>query len=539
MALSSDSWRGLAIATFILLGWIISVCLHEFGHAVVAYWGGDQTVKDKGYLTLNPLKYSDFSYSLIYPLFFLMLGGIALPGAAVYINTWLLRSRLWQSAVSAAGPLATALVAVLLSHPFRLGLSSENWFWTALACLTSLQVVALCFNLLPVPSLDGFGILEPWLPRSWQPSLRQWRRYGFLALIVILWTVPVAQQVFWGFVGTISRELGVPPDLMATGYSLFHQSSRLLFVVVLVIVLIFRKLLSRPQSTDASDTQSLEAKLAAYDQAIASKKPTTADLWFGKGCILGELKRYQEAVESYDRALELQPKNPESCWLNRAIALYEIGRDEEAVESYEQALKLKTPSPDDWYFYGLMLSGLDRYEDAINSYKRALETKPEDAEIWYQQGQALYWLGQQDDAIASYDKAVYLQPEFAQAWFRRGLVFNQLQQFPRALKSFEQALKIQADSPAVLAAKGFTLMQLDQYEDAITAHEQSVEIDPNDAHAWYNKACCHAHQGQVSPAIESLKQAVQLNPEPTREIAIDDPDFEELHQEPAFRKLIY
>jgi tetratricopeptide (TPR) repeat protein/Zn-dependent protease len=540
MAPDSNSLGAIAVAVFILLGWIISVCLHEFGHAVVAYWGGDKTVKDKGYLTLNPLKYSDFSYSLIYPLFFLMLGGVALPGAAVYINTSLLRSRVWQSAVSAAGPLATALVAVLLAQPFRLGLASENWFWVALACLASLQVVALCFNLLPIPSLDGFGILEPWLPRSWQPSLRQWRRYGFLALIVILWTVPVAQQVFWGLVGTISRELGVPSDLMATGYSLLHHSSRLLFVVVLVVVLMFRKLLSRPPfSPDTSDTQSLEAKLAAYDQAIASKKPTAADLWFARGCVLGELKRYPEAVASYDRALELQPQNPESCWLNRAIALYEIGRDEEAVESYEQALKLKTPSPDDWYFYGLMLSGLDRYEEAIDSYKKALETKPEDAEIWYQQGQALYWLGQHDEAIASYDKAVYLQPDFAQAWFRRGLVFNQLQQYPRALKSFEQALEIQADSPAVLAAKGFTLMQLDQYEDAIAAHEQSVKIDPNDAHAWYNKACCHAHQGQISPAIESLKQAVLLNPEPTREIAIDDPDFEELHQDPAFRQLIY
>ena len=134
--------------------------------------------------------------------------------------------------------------------------------------------MALCFNLLPVPSLDGFGILEPWLPRSWQPSLRQWRRFGFLALIAILWTVPTAQQVFWGLVGTISRELGVPPDLMATGYALLHESGRLLFVVVLVFVLIFRRMLSRPQSADASDTQTLEAKLAAYNQAIASKKLT-------------------------------------------------------------------------------------------------------------------------------------------------------------------------------------------------------------------------------------------------------------------------
>ncbi len=540
MAFGSETWSTLAVAILILLGWIASVCLHEFGHAILAYWGGDQTVKDKGYLTLNPLKYSDIAYSLIYPLVFLMLGGIALPGAAVYINTSLLRSRVWQSAVAAAGPVMTGLLAVLLALPFRLGLASEHWFWSALACLTSLQVVALCFNLLPMPSLDGFGVLEPWLPHSWQPFLQPWRRYGFWVLIVILWTVPAAQHFFWGLVGIISGELGIPSNLMATGYALFRQSSRLLFAVVLVIVLMFRKILPSPpaSSSDIPDTQSLEEKLATYDQALVTGQ-STAELWFGRGCILGELKRYQLAVESYDRALKLRPNNPESCWLNRAIALYEIGRDEEAVESYEEALKLKTPSPDDWYFYGLMLSGLDRYEGAITSYDKALEGQPDNPELWYEKGQALYWLGACDDAITSYDRAVYLRPDFAQAWFRRGLVLNQLQQYPRALKSFEHALKIQADSPAVLAAKGFTLMQLDEYEDAITAHEQSVQMDPSDAHAWYNKACCHARQGQVSPAIESLKQAVQLNPEPTREIAIDDPDFEELHQDPAFRQLIY
>ena len=47
------------VITFIvvIVGWIFSLCLHEFSHAVVAYYGGDTSVKDKGYLTFNPLKY--------------------------------------------------------------------------------------------------------------------------------------------------------------------------------------------------------------------------------------------------------------------------------------------------------------------------------------------------------------------------------------------------------------------------------------------------------------------------------------------------
>src|SRR5262249_25868997 len=82
--------------------WIFSVCLHEFGHAIVAYYGGDTSVREKGYLTFNPLKYTHPVYSLLMPVIFMMLGGIGLPGGAVYINDQALRSRQWRTAVSLA-----------------------------------------------------------------------------------------------------------------------------------------------------------------------------------------------------------------------------------------------------------------------------------------------------------------------------------------------------------------------------------------------------------------------------------------------------
>ncbi|MEO0540050.1 MAG: site-2 protease family protein, partial [Cyanobacteria bacterium P01_A01_bin.105] len=107
--------RELTFTLVVFAGWVVSVCLHEFGHAVVAYWGGDTSVKDKGYLTLNPLKYTNPGLSFVMPLMFLLLGGIPLPGAAVYINQRQLRSRTWKSAVSAAGPIATLGCAVAIA----------------------------------------------------------------------------------------------------------------------------------------------------------------------------------------------------------------------------------------------------------------------------------------------------------------------------------------------------------------------------------------------------------------------------------------
>ena len=69
------------------------------------------------------------------PLLFLLIGGLGLPGGAVYIDRSRLRSRHWSSAVSLAGPLSNALLAVLPALPFRLGLAGDGGIWPGLAFL--------------------------------------------------------------------------------------------------------------------------------------------------------------------------------------------------------------------------------------------------------------------------------------------------------------------------------------------------------------------------------------------------------------------
>src|SRR5919197_3167209 len=103
----------------VLFGWIFSLCLHEFSHALVAYFSGDTTVREKGYLTFNPLKYTHPLFSIVLPLLFLVMGGIGLPGGAVYIERWRIRNRFLLSAVSLAGPLANLLLAIILGIILR------------------------------------------------------------------------------------------------------------------------------------------------------------------------------------------------------------------------------------------------------------------------------------------------------------------------------------------------------------------------------------------------------------------------------------
>jgi Zn-dependent protease len=206
----------------VLLGWVFSLCLHEFSHAAVAYAGGDTTVRDKGYLTFNPLKYTHPVYSLAIPLLFLALGGIGLPGGAVYIETWRLRSRAWKSAVSLAGPAANLVLAILLGIVLGAAPVSPEGVWPALSFLAFLQVSAVVLNLIPLPPFDGFNAVEPYLPDGLRRGLAQISGLLPWAVFFLLWYVPEVYETFWTTVVGLTDALKVPLDLVQRGLNDFR-----------------------------------------------------------------------------------------------------------------------------------------------------------------------------------------------------------------------------------------------------------------------------------------------------------------------------
>ena len=205
----------------VLIGWIFSLTLHEFSHAVVAYRGGDYSVKDKGYLTFNPLKYTHPVYSILLPLVFLLLGGIGLPGGAVYIETWRLYSRKWETAVSLAGPASNLLLAVLLGLLLRFAPVTETGIWPGLAFLAWLQVFAALFNLLPLPPFDGYGALRPHLSPEWNERMAAFSQISMFVVFAVFWYVPLVGSLFGRLVGLIAHLIGIPINLVALGQSQF------------------------------------------------------------------------------------------------------------------------------------------------------------------------------------------------------------------------------------------------------------------------------------------------------------------------------
>lgn len=215
---------GVGVFAFVFIGWIVSLCLHEWGHAATAWAGGDQSVEERGYLTLNPLRYTNPLLSIVMPLVFLAMGGIGFPGGAVYVNPGALRGPLWRAAVSAAGPAMNlaCLIAIGLVVSMIDKYDNPGPFVAALGFLAFLQATAFVLNLLPVPGLDGFGILQAVLPDRTRAAVA---RFGGLTLIVFLVIMIAAPQVLmpvWGAALALCDVVGVSRESIVAGLEQFR-----------------------------------------------------------------------------------------------------------------------------------------------------------------------------------------------------------------------------------------------------------------------------------------------------------------------------
>jgi Zn-dependent protease len=227
-----DASRFTTLLFAALMAWLLCVCVHEFSHALIAYFGGDKSVRDKGYLTLDPTRFIDPVFSLLLPAVVLLVGGLPLPGGAVMIEERALRSRKWSIYVSAAGPVSNFVLFLLFSLPLHpllglvdpptaLGQVQPTWVYFC-GAMAYLNFIATLFNLIPVPPLDGYRLIEHLLRPETQWKMRQPQNamMAFGLLFMAFW---VFKDVVWipfeFLLGGVGSALGLPLYLLADGFN--------------------------------------------------------------------------------------------------------------------------------------------------------------------------------------------------------------------------------------------------------------------------------------------------------------------------------
>jgi Zn-dependent protease len=179
-----------------LVALVLSICVHEFGHAFVADKLGDPLPRSQGRVTLNPLAHIDPIGTLLLPLVAIFSGPALGWGKPVQISlsprhiTRKISIRTAHALVAIAGPAMNVLFAILLSAIFLFLVRYAAYRELAIGIAGVIQMnIGLClFNLLPIPPLDGGAILARFVPRRHDNILDGLNRYGFIILFALLMT---------------------------------------------------------------------------------------------------------------------------------------------------------------------------------------------------------------------------------------------------------------------------------------------------------------------------------------------------------------
>ncbi len=175
------------LITFVIL--IFSAIVHEVSHGLMAEKLGDDTAREEGRITLNPIPHIDPFGSILLPLVLLSFGSPIIFGAAkpVPVNFNNLRDpKRGMALVSLAGPLSNFALAILFVMPIKLGLTNVISYPILLKAIL-INLVLGTFNLVPIPPLDGSKILASLAPDAWLAKILSLERYGFILVLVFLY----------------------------------------------------------------------------------------------------------------------------------------------------------------------------------------------------------------------------------------------------------------------------------------------------------------------------------------------------------------
>lgn len=183
-------------------GVLVAITFHEFAHGYAAYKLGDNTAKNEGRLSLNPLDHLDPVGTLM-----LLFAGFGW-GKPVHVNpiqyTRKISMEKGEAIVSVAGPLTNMILALVLaliygalvkfaSIEFLLS-NVGNIIKVILASAISINIGLGVFNLIPLPPLDGSKIIMPFLPYN----AKQWFRSNeqiFYIIFVVIWITGIASLI--------------------------------------------------------------------------------------------------------------------------------------------------------------------------------------------------------------------------------------------------------------------------------------------------------------------------------------------------------
>jgi len=247
----------------------------------------------------------------------------------------------------------------------------------------------------------------------------------------------------------------------------------------------------------------------------------------------------QQVDQLKEEIAELQTlPQSDSIWdlLAQGNAYYYAEQYEDAKDIYDRILNLNPNDPSTLMSRGVAYGQLERYDKALTDFNRSLELSPDDPGTLSARGATYSKLERYDGALADLNCSLELRPDDPDTFYNRGLTYYKLERYDESLADYNRSLELRPDHPSVLCNRGITYITLERYDEALADLNRSLELRPDDPGTLYNLACLFSLWGKTDDALNYLGNAIYKDNK-YREDARADKDFDNIHNDPRFKKL--
>jgi Flp pilus assembly protein TadD len=238
-----------------------------------------------------------------------------------------------------------------------------------------------------------------------------------------------------------------------------------------------------------------------------------------------------EPAQFVDKAISLLEDDP-SAWeyetrsvIRAAAVEVEANRDRSAHGYYVLALQYMRES---------------NYNAAESLFKRAIAANPDWSWPYVGLGNLLggFSLGRTEEAVAALRKAAELDPAWSRPHDSLAIILRMAGRIDEAGVAALRALELAPDNIATNTNYANLLVVLGRFDEAEHYYRRAIEIDPAHPKPYYNLACVFSLEGDVDRAVEYLERAIKVSGSLRLE-ARNDPDFDQIREVEAFRRLVY
>lgn len=295
-----------------------------------------------------------------------------------------------------------------------------------------------------------------------------------------------------------------------------HQAGRLTEAEA-----IYRKVLAR----NASNAEALHllgcvaGQLRRLDEAIdligraVKVAPGRAQFYGNLGLFLRAAGRRNEAIECYQRVLALEGDNQDDAWCQLGTLSVEAGDLARAAECYEHATRINPAHFDAWNNLAGVRWRMGCLTESAAACNRALSINPNAAHAHGNLGNILLSQGKIDEAIQSFERAIHLNPNLAAAHNDLGNAWWQQGKLDAAEACYQRALALNPSYAGAHNNLGNVYLKRGQIDTAVQCLERAVAIKPNYVEALYNLGNALMQKGQTEQAIASYGRALELLPD--------------------------